>query len=136
MLDHLGVAQADVVAHSWGASVALALAADRPERVRRVALYDAWALDAQVPPLPCRARWAATSTGAPMPGCRCTATCARAPRRTATWHHLAPAPSHSPRSRISYLHCQAFVAPSALSTNTLPIFWIPADPLPWFSIIT
>ena len=49
LLDHLGIAQADVVAHSWGASVALALAADQPDRVRRVALYDAWALDVQLP---------------------------------------------------------------------------------------
>lgn len=49
LLDKLGVQQADVVAHSWGASVALQLTLDAPERVRRLALYDAWAYEEQIP---------------------------------------------------------------------------------------
>ncbi len=38
-----------VVGHSWGSSVALAVALAAPDRVERIALYDAWALEAQVP---------------------------------------------------------------------------------------
>src|SRR5262249_56308557 len=38
-----------IVAHSWGSSVALAMAVSHPERVRRVALYDAYVYDDQVP---------------------------------------------------------------------------------------
>lgn len=49
LLDKLGVKEADVVAHSWGASVALQLTLDAPARVRRLALYDAWAYEEQIP---------------------------------------------------------------------------------------
>ncbi len=45
----------DVVAHSWGSSVALALALEHPDRVRRVVLVGAWIYDEQIPPF---FRWA------------------------------------------------------------------------------
>ena len=48
-LDQLGVRQFDVVGHSWGASVALSVAAAAPGRVRRVALYSAWVFREQQP---------------------------------------------------------------------------------------
>lgn len=50
LLDRLGVGRVSVVGHSWGAAVALAAVAARPERVDRVALYDAWVYDDQLPP--------------------------------------------------------------------------------------
>lgn len=49
LLDQRGVQDAAVVGHSWGASVALALALAAPERVTRLALYDAWAFEDQLP---------------------------------------------------------------------------------------
>lgn len=49
LLDHLGVTRASFVAHSWGSSVALQIALDSPDRVERVALYDAWVYEAQIP---------------------------------------------------------------------------------------
>ena len=50
LLDKLGVTEpVDIVAHSWGSSVALRLAIDNPERVKRLALYDAWAYEEQLP---------------------------------------------------------------------------------------
>lgn len=49
LLDARGVKRFSVVAHSWGSSVALALALAAPERVDRVALYDAWVYDDQIP---------------------------------------------------------------------------------------
>ncbi len=49
LLEKLNVQQADVVAHSWGTSVALALALQAPERVSRMVLYDAWAYEEQLP---------------------------------------------------------------------------------------
>jgi len=49
VLDRRGVKDVAIVAHSWGASVALAMALDHPERVRRMALYDAYVYEAQVP---------------------------------------------------------------------------------------
>lgn len=49
LLDHLGVDRAMLVAHSWGASVALATAIAAPERVERLALYDAWVYEEQLP---------------------------------------------------------------------------------------
>lgn len=55
VLDQLGVKRAAVVAHSWGSSVALALALAAPERVTRLALYSAWIYDDQLPPF---FRWA------------------------------------------------------------------------------
>jgi pimeloyl-ACP methyl ester carboxylesterase len=49
LMDRLGIAQAAVVAHSWGSSVALALALAAPERVTKLALYDAWVYSDQLP---------------------------------------------------------------------------------------
>lgn len=43
-VDHVAV-----VAHSWGCSVALAMALAHPERVTRLALYDAWVYEEQLP---------------------------------------------------------------------------------------
>jgi pimeloyl-ACP methyl ester carboxylesterase len=44
-----GIEKAAFVAHSWGSSVALELALQAPERVSRIALYDAWVYEAQLP---------------------------------------------------------------------------------------
>lgn len=49
LLEARGVSEAAVVAHSWGSSVALALALSQPERVTRLALYDAWIYEEQLP---------------------------------------------------------------------------------------
>jgi pimeloyl-ACP methyl ester carboxylesterase len=49
LLDRLGITQTAVVAHSWGSSVALAMAAGSPERVTKLALYDAWVYEDQLP---------------------------------------------------------------------------------------
>ncbi len=49
VLDQLKVADVAIVGHSWGSSVALSMAVARPDRVRRVALYDAYVYDDQVP---------------------------------------------------------------------------------------
>ena len=40
LLDHLGLAQVDIVGHSWGGAIAVCLADAAPERVRRLALVD------------------------------------------------------------------------------------------------
>lgn len=49
LLDRLGVERAALVAHSWGSSVALQIALLAPERVERIALYDAWVYEEQIP---------------------------------------------------------------------------------------
>ncbi|MBA3819868.1 MAG: alpha/beta fold hydrolase, partial [Deltaproteobacteria bacterium] len=49
VLDKLGVADVAIVGHSWGSSVVLSMAVTQPARVRRVALYDAYVYDDQVP---------------------------------------------------------------------------------------
>lgn len=49
LMDQLGVERAAVVAHSWGSSVALAMALAAPDRVSRMALYDAWIYESQQP---------------------------------------------------------------------------------------
>ena len=49
LLDQLGVKRAAFVAHSWGSSVAMALALAAPDRVSRIALYDAWVYEEQLP---------------------------------------------------------------------------------------
>lgn len=49
LLDKLGVEKATFVAHSWGSSVTLALALHAPQRVSRIALYDAWVYEEQLP---------------------------------------------------------------------------------------
>lgn len=49
LMDERGIRDAAVVGHSWGASVALATALVAPERVTRLALYDAWVYEEQLP---------------------------------------------------------------------------------------
>ena len=49
LLDQRGVRSAAIVAHSWGSSVALAASLQAPERVTRIALYDAWVYEEQLP---------------------------------------------------------------------------------------
>lgn len=49
VLDALGIERASIVGHSWGASVALAMALEAPGRVDRLALVSAWAYDDQLP---------------------------------------------------------------------------------------
>lgn len=49
LLDRLKIDQAALVAHSWGASVALAMALSEPARTKRLALYDAWVFEEQLP---------------------------------------------------------------------------------------
>lgn len=44
-----GIEKAALVAHSWGSSVALAATLAEPARVERIALYDAWVYDDQLP---------------------------------------------------------------------------------------
>jgi pimeloyl-ACP methyl ester carboxylesterase len=49
LMDRRGVERAAVVGHSYGSSVALALALQAPGRVSRIALYDAWVYEEQLP---------------------------------------------------------------------------------------
>jgi pimeloyl-ACP methyl ester carboxylesterase len=49
LMDQRNIPSAAVVAHSWGASVALAMTLAAPERVTRLALYDAWVYEEQLP---------------------------------------------------------------------------------------
>jgi len=49
MMDAKSVHRAAVVAHSWGSSVALQVALQAPDRVERIALYDAWVYSEQLP---------------------------------------------------------------------------------------
>jgi pimeloyl-ACP methyl ester carboxylesterase len=49
LMDQRNVKSAAVVAHSWGSSVALAMVMAAPERVTRLALYDAWVYEQQLP---------------------------------------------------------------------------------------
>lgn len=44
-----GIEKASLVAHSWGSSVALAATLTEPARVDRLALYDAWVYEDQLP---------------------------------------------------------------------------------------
>jgi pimeloyl-ACP methyl ester carboxylesterase len=48
LLEKRGIERAALVGHSWGASVALAMALSAPERTTRIGLYDAWAYEAQL----------------------------------------------------------------------------------------
>jgi pimeloyl-ACP methyl ester carboxylesterase len=50
LLDQRGVTKTAIVAHSWGSSVALAATLVAPERVTKIALYDAWVYEDQLPP--------------------------------------------------------------------------------------
>ena len=58
VLDRLGIEDVAIVGHSWGSSVALAMALAQPTRTRRVALYSAYVYDEQVPSF---FRWAQVS---------------------------------------------------------------------------
>lgn len=49
LMTQLGIAKAALVGHSWGTSVTLATALLAPERVERIALYDAWVYEEQQP---------------------------------------------------------------------------------------
>jgi pimeloyl-ACP methyl ester carboxylesterase len=49
LLDQRGVSRTAIVAHSWGGSVALAATLQAPERVTKIALYDAWVYEEQLP---------------------------------------------------------------------------------------
>jgi pimeloyl-ACP methyl ester carboxylesterase len=49
LMEQRNIHRAAVVAHSWGSSVALAMAITAPERVSRIALYDAWVYEEQLP---------------------------------------------------------------------------------------
>ncbi|HSD91091.1 MAG TPA: alpha/beta fold hydrolase, partial [Kofleriaceae bacterium] len=58
VLDKLGVKDVAIVGHSWGTSVALTMAVQQQQRTRKVALYDAYVYDEQVPSF---FRWAQMS---------------------------------------------------------------------------
>lgn len=49
LLDQRGIQKTALVAHSWGSSVALAAVLAAPERFTKVALYDAWVYEEQLP---------------------------------------------------------------------------------------
>ncbi len=49
LLDQRGVTKAAFVGHSWGSSVVLTAAMQKPDRVSRFALYDAWVYEDQLP---------------------------------------------------------------------------------------
>ena len=49
LLDQRGVSRTAIVAHSWGSSIALAASLQAPERVTKIALYDAWVYEEQLP---------------------------------------------------------------------------------------
>jgi pimeloyl-ACP methyl ester carboxylesterase len=49
LLEKLGIERASWIAHSWGSSIALAAAIMQPAKVRRLALYDAWVYEEQLP---------------------------------------------------------------------------------------
>jgi pimeloyl-ACP methyl ester carboxylesterase len=49
LMDRLGIDRAAVVGHSYGAGVTLRLTLLAPERVERIALYDAWGYSGQLP---------------------------------------------------------------------------------------
>lgn len=49
LMDQRNIKTAAIVGHSWGSSVALALALAAPERVTKIALYDAWVYEDQLP---------------------------------------------------------------------------------------
>ena len=50
LMDQRGIDRAAIVAHSWGASVALAATLAAPQQISRLALYDAWVYEEQLPP--------------------------------------------------------------------------------------
>ncbi|MEX1367880.1 MAG: alpha/beta fold hydrolase [Nannocystaceae bacterium] len=50
LMDQRGIERASLVGHSWGSSVVLAMALEQPARVDKIALYDAWVFEEQLPP--------------------------------------------------------------------------------------
>jgi pimeloyl-ACP methyl ester carboxylesterase len=50
VLDRKGVREVDLVAHSWGSSIALTMALQAPRRVRTLTLLGAWVYEEQHPP--------------------------------------------------------------------------------------
>jgi pimeloyl-ACP methyl ester carboxylesterase len=55
LLDERGIEETAIAAHSWGASVALALANRAPDRVTHLVLYSAYVFEEQIPTF---SRWA------------------------------------------------------------------------------
>ena len=51
LLEQMGISRVHVIAHSWGASVALSMALRHPERVGRLVLVGAWVYYEQLPSL-------------------------------------------------------------------------------------
>jgi pimeloyl-ACP methyl ester carboxylesterase len=49
LMKERGIEKADLVAHSWGSSVALATVLAAPDRIGKIALYDAWVYEEQLP---------------------------------------------------------------------------------------
>lgn len=49
LMQQRGVSKAAIVAHSWGSSVALAAVMAAPDRFTKIALYDAWVYEDQLP---------------------------------------------------------------------------------------
>ena len=49
LLDQRGVTRSAFVGHSWGSSVVFAASLQAPERVTKIALYDAWVYEDQLP---------------------------------------------------------------------------------------
>ena len=49
LMDARGIQKASVVGHSWGASVALAMALAAPNRVEKLVIYDGWMYEEQLP---------------------------------------------------------------------------------------
>jgi pimeloyl-ACP methyl ester carboxylesterase len=49
LMKQRGIQRAAIVGHSWGSSVTLALALAAPDQVSRIALYDAWVYEDQIP---------------------------------------------------------------------------------------
>ncbi|MBS1151240.1 MAG: alpha/beta hydrolase fold protein [Myxococcaceae bacterium] len=49
LMEERGIESAVIVAHSWGSSIALDLALTEPAKVTRLALYDAWVYEEQLP---------------------------------------------------------------------------------------
>ena len=59
VLDQKGIKEAQLIAHSWGTSIALAMALQQPARVKSLTLISAWVYEDQLPPflLWARAPW-------------------------------------------------------------------------------
>lgn len=55
LLNKKGVRQAHLIAHSWGSSIALAMALQAPQRIRSLTLMGAWVFEDQLPSF---IRWA------------------------------------------------------------------------------